>query len=74
MRFIDHLSWGYIALFCLTLGLAPFVPMPHVVEKLGMLLQGTLQRPIDVFDLFLHGSPWLVAAIKGVRVLTGRAA
>ncbi len=74
MRFIDRLSWGYIVLFCLTLGLAPFVPMPHVVEKLGMLLQGTLQRPIDVFDLFLHGSPWLVAVIKGVRVLTGRVA
>jgi hypothetical protein len=43
---------------CLTLGLAPFVPMPHVVEKLIWLGRGESFRPIDVFDLLLHGAPW----------------
>ncbi len=38
----------------LTLGLAPFVPQPHLFEKLGMLFNGTLFRPIDIFDLALH--------------------
>lgn len=43
----------------LTLGLAPFTP-PHVVEKLSMLAAGRLVRPIDQFDLVMHGAPWLV--------------
>jgi len=43
----------------LTLGLAPFFPEPHVVEKLGWLYKGLPFRPIDVFDLFLHGAPWI---------------
>ncbi|PCJ21618.1 MAG: hypothetical protein COB02_02410 [Candidatus Cloacimonadota bacterium] len=39
----------------LTLGLAPFTPMPHLFEKLMMLFSGVLQRPMDIFDLFMHG-------------------
>ncbi len=45
---------------CLTLGLAPFVPEPHLVEKIRWLAQGTpVLRPLDWFDLVLHGAPWL---------------
>jgi hypothetical protein len=51
----------------LLLGLAPFVPEPHVWEKLKMLAAGTLTRPIDIFDLCLHGLPWVVLAVKLVR-------
>jgi hypothetical protein len=47
--------------------LAPFRPMPHVVEKLIMLKNGTLHRPIDVFDLFYHLSPLIVLWIKFYR-------
>lgn len=44
----------------LTLGLAPFVPQPHVVEKLRMVAAGGAgMKPIDVFDLALHGAPWV---------------
>ncbi|QQR73013.1 MAG: RND transporter [Holophagales bacterium] len=43
----------------LTLGLAPFRPEPHVVEKLRWLATGQAFRAIDVVDLTLHGSPWL---------------
>lgn len=39
----------------LTLGLAPFAPMPHLFEKLMMLFAGELSRPVDLFDLCLHG-------------------
>lgn len=49
---------------CLTLGLAPFVPEPHVWEKLKMLASGTLSAPIDIFDLALHGLPWLLLILK----------
>jgi hypothetical protein len=29
-----------------------------------MLLQGTLSRPIDIFDLFLHTTPLVVLAVR----------
>ena len=43
----------------LTLGLAPFWPEPHIVKQLVNLAHGRLHAPIDLFDLVLHGSPWL---------------
>lgn len=50
----------------LTLGLAPFSPMPHLFEKLAMLFSGTLHRPVDIFDLALHG---LFPALLLIEVL-----
>jgi hypothetical protein len=46
------------------LALAPFVPEPHLVEKLRMLSRGQLSRPLDIFDLFLHGAPLVLLLIK----------
>ena len=59
------LPWSVVVLACLTLGLAPFSP-PHIVEKLGMLFAGKLVKPIDWFDLFLHGAPWAVLIAKAI--------
>ena len=67
--FLDRVSWTWVILAALTLGLAPFVPKPHLLEKLQMLAAGTLRRPIDWFDLVLHGLPWALLAAKAVRVL-----
>lgn len=47
--------------------LAPFTPMPHVWEKLIMIKEGTLSRPIDIFDLIYHLAP-LVILIGKVRL------
>jgi len=60
---IDQIPLGVIIILCATLGLAPFSP-PHVVEKLLMLANGNLVRPVDWFDLLLHGSPWLFLLLK----------
>ena len=57
--------WSVFIMACLTLGLAPFAP-PHIVEKLGMLFSGRLVRPIDWFDLFFHGAPWVALIVKGI--------
>jgi hypothetical protein len=47
-----------------TLGLAPFFPEPHIWQKLKWLFQGAVGfKPIDWFDLFLHGSPWLLLGL-----------
>ncbi|MCB1856701.1 MAG: RND transporter [Gammaproteobacteria bacterium] len=68
MGWLDELPVGFLILASLLLGLAPFVPEPHIWEKLKMLADGTLVRPIDIFDLLLHGSPWAVLLLKLVRM------
>ena len=55
---------------CLTLGLAPFMPEPHLWEKLKMLTSGELTKPVDIFDLLLHGTPWILLIIKLVLMAT----
>ncbi|WP_417600783.1 hypothetical protein [Owenweeksia hongkongensis] len=53
-----------IALVCLTLGLAPFAPEPHVWEKLKWVANGAVGMVwYDWFDLLLHGSPWAMLII-----------
>ncbi len=48
----------------LILGFAPFFPEPHIVEKLRMLVNGKLTRPLDIFDLVWHAWPFALLAIK----------
>ena len=67
MHLLDHLSWTVIAALCIFLGLAPFTPEPHIVEKLRMLAQGNLVRPIDIFDLLMHGAPFVLLMLKVLR-------
>jgi len=57
------LPWDIVIVACLTLGLAPFAP-PHIVEKLQMLWRRELVRPVDWFDLLMHGAPWMVLLAK----------
>ena len=68
MNWLDELPWSIVILACLTLGLAPFAP-PHIWEKLQMLAQGRLVRPIDWFDLVFHAAPWILLLLKGARTL-----
>ncbi len=48
----------------LLLGFAPFFPQPHIVEKIRMLMAGTLRRPLDIFDLFWHAWPFALLAYR----------
>lgn len=72
MPFIENMSWTLIILACLTLGLAPFNP-PHIWEKLQLLFQGKLVRPIDWLDLLLHATPWVLLILKIIVSLQRRA-
>jgi len=67
LRWLDNMPWSYLIIAMLTLGLAPFAPEPHVWEKLQMLMQGELSRPLDIFDLCLHGSPFVLSILKLLR-------
>ena len=58
---------GLLIAGALLLRHAPFVPEPHLWEKLKMLAVGTLTRPIDIFDLLLHASLPVLLALKLIR-------
>ena len=69
MNWLDRIPLLLFVVAALTLGLAPFIPEPHIWEKLKMLAGGTLKRPIDIFDLLLHATPWLLLIAKVARML-----
>lgn len=57
-------------IFSLTLGLAPWSP-PHIIGKVQWLMGGAVgMRPMDWFDLVLHGTPWVL--LFGAILLEGK--
>jgi hypothetical protein len=54
-------NWRLVILLCLTLGLAPFFPEPHIYGKLKWMLGGAEGMTImDWFDVLLHGLPFVL--------------
>jgi hypothetical protein len=51
LQFIDKLSYPTLIIVALLMVAAPFVPEPHLVEKVRMLMDGTLTKPLDMFDV-----------------------
>ena len=72
LAFLDSVSYTILVPIALLLGLAPFQPRPHLFEKLEMLSQGTLTRPIDIFDLVLHAAPLVILLLKLLRDVISR--
>lgn len=64
MKWLDRIPYSLLLPLAVLMALAPFSPEPHLWQKLKMLAAGTLVRPIDIFDLFLHGAPLLLLALK----------
>jgi hypothetical protein len=67
LSWLDHIPYAVLILFALFMLMAPFRPMPHVVEKLIMLKNGTLTKPLDIFDLLYHIAPTIVLVLKMIR-------
>ncbi len=54
-------DWKIILIACLTLGLAPFTPEPHLWGKLRWVMGGAEgMQWLDWWDLLLHGLPGLL--------------
>lgn len=54
-------DWKLVIMACLLLGLAPFVPEPHLLGKLRWLAGGAVgMQALDWFDLIWHGLPWVL--------------
>ena len=68
MKWIDKMPLGSLAILGLALGFAPFYPEPHLWQKLKMLADGTLARPIDIFDLFFHAAGPVLLVLKIIRM------
>jgi len=68
MKWLDKIPLTTLIIITLLLGLAPFTPEPHLWQKLKMLAAGELVKPIDIFDLFLHGTPAVLLVIKLMRM------
>ena len=64
MKWLDSIPYKMLVPLAIILALAPFAPEPHLWGKLKMLFAGTLSRPMDIFDLFLHGTPLAVLLLK----------
>ncbi|MDQ7075775.1 MAG: RND transporter [Gammaproteobacteria bacterium] len=73
LKFIDKLPWVMLIVGTIFLGSAPFVPEPHLVEKLRMLFEGSLSKPMDIFDLFLHASMPTLLIVKTSRYFLNKA-
>lgn len=69
LKLLDRTPVWILFVLALGLGIAPPGAQPHLVEKLLMLADGNLVRPIDIFDLFLHGIFPTLLAVKIVRML-----
>lgn len=67
MKWLDSIPWSLVIIGGLALSLAPFSPEPHLWEKLKMWQAGTLNRPLDIFDLGLHGLGPVLIVLKLTR-------
>ncbi len=70
-------KYALILFACLTLGLAPYVPEPHLFGKIRWILGGAHGMAlIDWWDTLQHGAPWLVllyfAAVDLYKNITRR--
>jgi len=70
LAFLDKIPYSILIIIAVVMLLAPFRPMPHVIEKLIMLKNGTLAKPIDIFDLFYHLIPTIILLLKVYRDYT----
>ncbi len=56
-----HNSWTIVILLCLTLGLAPFYPEPHIWGKLKWIWGGAEGMGLlDWWDVVMHGFPFIL--------------
>lgn len=66
MRLIRELPFPILIVVAVLMLGAPFVPEPHLIEKARMAMNGTLTRPVDLFDVAWHLLPTALLLWKTV--------
>jgi hypothetical protein len=69
MAWLDKFPLILLIVIAVWMGIAPVVPESHLIEKLRMLSQGTLTKPLDIFDLCLHTAPIVLLLMRLWRQL-----
>lgn len=72
LALVDRLPVLPLLVIAVLLGISPIGAEPHLIEKLRMLGDGTLRRPLDIFDLLMHGLPVLLLLVKLARMVQRR--
>jgi hypothetical protein len=72
MSWLDKFPLAILIALAVWMAVAPISPEPHLVEKIRMLSQGTLTKPIDIFDLLLHSAPIVLLLVRLWRKFTAR--
>ena len=67
MKWIDKMSLFPLLAVTVLMASLPLQGSSHLFEKLEMLRLGVLSRPLDIFDLLMHGTPAVLLAIRVVR-------
>ena len=68
LKWVDKIPLVPLVGVAILLAVLPLHSTPHLLEKLGMLAQGTLVKPIDILDLFMHGTPAVLLIIRLIRM------
>jgi len=68
MKLFDSIPFWVFAVAAVMMAIAPLFPMPHLAEKVLMLLDGNLVKPIDIFDLFWHSLFPILLLVKSIRM------
>lgn len=62
-NFLAKLPYDILILAAIMLAIVP-IGEPHLLQKLNMLFNGTLKKPLDIFDLFMHSTPIVLLILK----------
>ena len=66
MKQLKLSDWRVLLVLCLTLGLAPFTPEPHIWSNLKWIAGGAEGMGLlNWWDTLIHGLPWVLL----IRVL-----
>ncbi|MFQ5519360.1 MAG: RND transporter [Mariprofundus sp.] len=64
MAWLEEIPYLVVIGIAALMALLPFGAESHLLEKLQMLADGSLTRPIDIFDLLWHSFPTLLLLVK----------
>jgi len=67
LKILDKIPYPLLIVVAILMLALPIRPMPHVVEKIIMLTNGTLTRPVDIFDLLFHLLPLFLLITKFIK-------
>lgn len=69
LKWVDKIPLVPLVGVAMLLAVLPLHSTPHLFEKLNMLVQSALVKPIDIFDLFMHGAPAALLFIRLIRMM-----